>query len=46
MALNYDKVAEDIIRFVGGNDNVINVTHCATRLRFILKNTIALIKNR
>ena len=38
MALNYDKVAEEIILFIGGNSNVINVTHCATRLRFILKN--------
>ncbi|EOS95923.1 PTS system, beta-glucoside-specific IIabc component [Erwinia tracheiphila PSU-1] len=37
MALNYDKVAEEIIALIGGNDNLINITHCATRLRFILK---------
>lgn len=46
MALNYDKVAEEIIGFVGGNDNVINVTHCATRLRFILKSHAEVNKNQ
>ena len=37
MALNYAQSAVEIINLIGGSDNVINVTHCATRLRFILK---------
>ena len=37
MALNYAQSAVEIIDLIGGGDNVINVTHCATRLRFILK---------
>jgi PTS system beta-glucosides-specific IIC component len=37
MALNYAQSAVEIVALIGGNDNVINVTHCATRLRFILK---------
>ncbi|WP_428945220.1 PTS transporter subunit EIIC [Pantoea sp. FN060301] len=37
MALNYAQSAVEIIEFIGGSDNVINVTHCATRLRFIIK---------
>ncbi|TWT26045.1 beta-glucoside-specific PTS transporter subunit IIABC [Planomicrobium sp. CPCC 101110] len=35
--MSYRKLAEDIIRLVGGRENVSNVTHCATRLRFNLK---------
>lgn len=37
MAINYAKSAKEIINLLGGKENVINVTHCATRLRFILK---------
>lgn len=37
MALDYAQTADEIIKEIGGSDNVINVTHCATRLRFILK---------
>lgn len=37
MALNYAQSAVEIVALIGGNDNVFNVTHCATRLRFILK---------
>ena len=32
----YRKAAEDVIRIVG-KDNIISATHCATRLRMIVK---------
>jgi beta-glucoside PTS system EIICBA component len=31
------KIAEDVLKAVGGRDNVSHVTHCMTRLRFNLK---------
>jgi len=34
--MNYKKVADEIKLNVGGSSNIKNVTHCATRLRFIL----------
>lgn len=34
--MNDTKLASDILEKVGGNDNVLNVGHCATRLRFNL----------
>lgn len=36
---NYSKLAEDIIKEVGGEENIINATRCATRLRLVLKET-------
>ena len=35
--MKYDSLARDIIRHVGGKENVIDVVHCVTRLRFRLK---------
>lgn len=36
---DYPKLAKDIIREVGGKENIVNATRCATRLRLILKET-------
>lgn len=33
----YGKLAEDIVREIGGKENVVSLTHCITRLRFKLK---------
>ncbi|WOF22813.1 beta-glucoside-specific PTS transporter subunit IIABC [Microbacterium betulae] len=35
--MDYGKVAEGVLQGVGGDDNVASVYHCATRLRFTLK---------
>ncbi|MBD5543272.1 MAG: PTS transporter subunit EIIC [Lachnospiraceae bacterium] len=37
MAIDYRITARELVKELGGDDNVTNVTHCATRLRFILK---------
>lgn len=39
MAIDYGITARELVKELGGDDNIINVTHCATRLRFILKDT-------
>ena len=33
----YEKIDADIVRLVGGRDNIIGVAHCATRLRQVLE---------
>lgn len=33
----YESLAEDILENIGGTENVIDVVHCITRLRFRLK---------
>lgn len=38
---DYGKLALDIIRLVGGKDNIQSATRCATRLRLVLKETPA-----
>lgn len=38
---DYNKLATDIIEAVGGDSNIVNMTHCATRLRLVLKETPA-----
>lgn len=37
MAIDYRITARELVKELGGNENIKNVTHCATRLRFILK---------
>lgn len=34
---DYTKLAQTIIENVGGQENIANVIHCITRLRFYLK---------
>ncbi len=38
MAKNYGNLSKDIVKYIGGTDNVIALVHCATRLRFQVKN--------
>lgn len=35
--LDYQQIASDIVRLVGGPENISSLGHCMTRLRFILK---------
>ncbi len=37
--MDYQKLAADILKLVGGDNNVASVTNCMTRLRFNLKET-------
>ena len=37
MAIDYGKTARELVQELGGDGNITNVAHCATRLRFILK---------
>ncbi|VTR58512.1 PTS system cellobiose/arbutin/salicin-specific transporter subunits IIBC [Serratia fonticola] len=37
MAINYADSAKEIVRLIGGDNNVINVTHCATRFAIYFK---------
>ena len=39
MAGKFDHVAAKIVETVGGKDNVVSLTHCVTRLRFVLKDS-------
>ncbi|MGL5955022.1 MAG: PTS system trehalose-specific EIIBC component [Brevinema sp.] len=34
--VDYKKESQDILNLVGGKNNIISVTHCVTRLRFVL----------
>ena len=35
--MKYQKLAEQIVKNVGGKDNINSLAHCVTRLRFKLK---------
>jgi len=37
MAVDYDATTDEILRLIGGKGNIDSVTHCITRLRFVLK---------
>lgn len=37
MAIDYRITARELVKELGGDSNIQNVAHCATRLRFILK---------
>lgn len=43
--VNKDMVIDDIIKNLGGKDNIINAWHCMTRLRFDIKNEELIDKN-
>ena len=46
MAKNHQAIAEQTLRLVGGPENVSHVMHCATRLRFTLKNLDTAVANK
>ncbi len=35
--MKYEKMVREIVEAIGGKENILNVYHCATRLRFQLK---------
>lgn len=35
--MKYEKLSKDIIKAVGGKENIVSLQHCMTRLRFVLK---------
>ena len=37
MASKYDQLAKDVVELVGGKENIKEVRHCITRVRFVLK---------
>ena len=37
-ANKYALVAQDILKGIGGKDNVVSASYCTTRLRFVVKN--------
>ena len=45
MALDYRKCAEEIVREIGGRENVAQAAHCATRLRLVIKDNAKINKS-
>ena len=37
MSKKYKQIANEILNYIGGTDNIISAAHCATRLRLVLK---------
>jgi PTS system beta-glucosides-specific IIC component len=37
MSKKYEKLAQEIVQKIGGNENVDSLHHCQTRLRLFLK---------
>ena len=37
MSKNYKEIGKEILKNIGGKENVISAAHCATRLRLVLK---------
>jgi PTS system beta-glucosides-specific IIC component len=35
--MDYKELAKQVVMLIGGKDNIENLTHCVTRLRFVLK---------
>lgn len=35
--MDFKKLAEDVVANIGGQENIVSLTHCATRLRFKLR---------
>lgn len=46
MAIDYKATAKELVNELGGNENITNVSHCATRLRFILKDESKVDSNK
>lgn len=45
MAKDYNKLAVEVLKNIGGKENVNSLTHCVTRLRFVLKDTSVVDKD-
>ena len=43
--MDYKKVAKDLTDAIGGKDNIVSATHCATRLRVIVRDQKKIDKN-
>lgn len=43
---NYDEVTDQIIAFVGGKENIVQLWHCVTRLRFSLRDKSLIKEDR
>ena len=35
--MNYKEIAQDLLVNLGGKENIVAATHCATRLRLVLQ---------